>query len=263
MGAQRDRAIAGMKGASETTDFMHDAGIDLPEPYVPGALPAMTREMNTAQDMRALMDVVILFGIGDFDSTDICSTYYDPSSPWYNVFYGAYAVRSYKRDGSAWGYDTHGNPNFDELLLLSGIDYNFLTAAEFGCPPPLMCFSATATSVGPRNGWDIAAVSAHVPSGLHDPTQHQANPRNYIVFGKPQPAFLQKVNQVSYEPVPVRGQFHMCPIKKAPIDQWITLVWGAACPDTEAGSQLLLQIVAIMDHDYAPLARYRSPAPTS
>lgn len=257
MGYQRDIAIAGMKAASDTTDFMREVGIDMPEPQVPGALPAMTREMNTADNMRALMDVVILFGIGDFAPQRDCSSYYDPASPWYNTFYGAYAIRSYKRDGSAWAYHLDGTPNFEELLHLSKVDYNFLTAAEFGCPPSSMCFSATTTKIRAGNGWDSAEVSAQVPSGLHDPLRYPGNLRNYVVWGIPDPAFLKKAKGVSHEPVQMRGLFHMCPIKKAPIDQWITLAWGATCPDTKAGRALLRRIVGIMSKQYEPLSRYR------
>jgi len=239
-----------MRAVSSSKDFMTDAKLALPEPSPPvaGALPAMTRELNSAAQLRMFIDLVILWGIGDFGSAFQCSAFYDPSSPWYNTFYGAYAIRSYKKDGTAWGYNAQGQADFDEFLQVPAVDYNFLTAAQFGCPPDKMCFAVkTIVPSPPNNGWDFADVTAQVPSGLHDPTQHAANPGNYIVFGIPDPSFLN--GHTSYEAVPVHGQFYMRRLSVPSGSRPITLVFGAICPDP-TGNTLLTAIMQTLKQAY-------------
>jgi hypothetical protein len=249
MGFQRAISIGAMRAVSSSNDFMTtDAKVALPQPQVAGALPAMTRELNSASQMRMFMDLVILWGIGDFGSAYQCSAFYDPSSPWYNAFYGAYAIRSYKKDGTAWGYNAQGQADFDEFLQVPAVDYNFLTAAQFGCPPSMMCFAVKNVAKSPPdNGWDFADVTAQVPSGLHDPTQHAANPGNYIVFGIPDPSFLN--GHSSYEKVPVRGQFYMRRLSVPSGSPPITLVFGAICPDP-TGNTLLTAIMQTLKPAY-------------
>jgi hypothetical protein len=248
---QRTISIRAMNASSHSNDFMTDAKLPLPEPFssVPGALGAMTRELIPASRMHMPLDLVILWGIGNFGSASQCSSYYDPSSPWYNVFYGAYAMRSYKGNGTAWGYTAQGQPNFDEFLQVAALDYNHFTAGQFGCPPNMMSFAVKGITAEPRNsGWDIADVTAQVPSGLHDPTKYAADFGNYLAFGIPDPSFLN--GHSSYEPVPVRGRFYMRQLSGSPP---ITLVWGTACPDTSAGNTLLNTIIQALGKAYLPL----------
>src|SRR5262245_20412369 len=106
MTIHRDVAIAAMSWQSKANDFMSQAGKPMPELSgdawrTLGALPVMVRETAMAPELNMPIDVTILWGIGEFgDGT--CSTYYDPGSPWYNVFYGGYAFASHKPDGVAW-----------------------------------------------------------------------------------------------------------------------------------------------------------------
>jgi hypothetical protein len=251
MGFQRAVSIGAMRAASSSNDFLTSIIPQLPTPQVPGALPAMTRELNAASRVLMPMDVVIVWGIGDFGATYSCSSYYDPSSPWYNVFYGLYAMRSYKSDGSAWGYTNKGQPNFDEFLQLAAVDYNYLTGAQFGCPPNMMCFSATSTLKGSDNGWDVADVTAQIPSGLHDPTQHAANPGNYLAFGIPDPSFLN--GRSSYEPVQMCGRFYMRRLSVPAGTPPSTLAWGTACPNTNAGRNLRETIMQALGKVYLQL----------
>jgi hypothetical protein len=254
MGFQRAVAIGAMRASSSSNDFLAQVIPQLPVPQVPGALPAMTRELNSPSRMLMPVDLVIMFGIGDFGATYPCSTYYDPSSPWYNVFYGLYAMRSYKSDGAAWGYSCKGQADFNEFLQIAAVDYNYLTAAEFGCPANLMCFAVhDVKQAKPDNGWDVADVTAQIPSGLHDPTQHAANPGNYIAFGFPEPSFLN--GHSSYEKVPVRGRFYMRQLSVPAGSSPITLAWGTACPDTKEGQALLETIMQALGKAYMQLGR--------
>jgi hypothetical protein len=174
MDAHRNLALAAMQAmnAAAANDFMNQAKIPMPEPIAPGALPGMARETVPAEFLHMLVDVDMVFTIADFEPGYDCSAYYDPSSPWYNVFYGAYGLRSYKSDGTAWGYNPDGTPNFDEFLQVPKVDYNFLTAGMFGCPPEQMCFEGDESRAGvaERLGYDRRRgerpVGAPQPRGL-------------------------------------------------------------------------------------------------
>jgi len=252
MNVHRQLAIAAMQWQSKSNDFMAQAGKPMPQPPVPGALPAMVREMIPAQQLLMRVDAVILWGIGEFGNA-LCSSYYDPASPWYNTFYGAYAFRSWKPDGAAWGYDPQGAPQFADVARIAEVDYDFLTAAQFGCPPKLMCFDVENAIVGkPNQGWDPIDVFARIPSGLHDPTAFPANPGNYVAFGVPDEGFYK--GRQSYEPVEMRGEFFMRVLSQpTPQAPPLTLLWGAVCPNTNAGEQLLNAIIAAMGPSYFPL----------
>jgi hypothetical protein len=251
VGAHRDLARAAMLARQElaTTDFVAAAKISMPLVIVDGALGSMMRETVLATEVHRLVDVCLQFTIGDYPDGQECSSYYDRDTPWYNVFYGSYGLRSYKPDGSAWGYDSQGTPNFDELLQIAGIDYNFFTAGQFGCPPAKMCFAAKVVQNGRKGTWDCADVEASVPSGLHDPRVSLASPDTYVLYGVPGTDLVAK--GPAYEPVSMRGRFYMRQMQSPPPS--ITLAWGGLCPDTAPGQNLLNTIIAAMEKQYLSL----------
>ncbi|MFN8642325.1 MAG: hypothetical protein U0802_11965 [Candidatus Binatia bacterium] len=229
-------------------DFMAQANIPMPEAIADGALPAMIRETVYAEDLHRLVDVCMQWTLGDYDDGLDCSAYYDPQSPWYNVIYGAYGLRSYKHDGAAWGFHRDGRPNFPELIEVTKIDYNFLTAGQFGCPAARMCFEGAFSGVRQESGWWVADTSATIPSGLHDFTNTLGNPMAYVIYGVPPQSLLEGRDQ--FEPVPMRGQLYMRQMTAGP--QPITMAWGALCPDP-AGGALLESILEVMRQHYLPI----------
>jgi hypothetical protein len=249
MNTHRELAIAAMKAATAMAgdDFMQQAKIPMPDAIAPGALPAMIRETVGAEDLHRLVDVCMLWAIGDYLTDADCSAYYDPSSPWYNVIYGAYGLRSYKRDGAAWGFEPDGTPNFAELIEVSDIDYNFLTAGQFGCPPAQMCFAGQYNERPAERGWAVADTTATIPSGLHDFVTTLGNPMAYVIYGVPDRRFITPAHP-AFEPVPMRGRVYMRQMTSAP--QPITLAWGALCPDTADGNALLETIMNVMRQQY-------------
>jgi hypothetical protein len=247
MGINREIAIGAMKATDLFTpdDFLRKQGIATPVPQVAGAIPAVAREEFMAREIDRLMDLIVIFSIGDFPEDRSCSSYFNPHSPWYNVFYGAYGIRSYKRDGSAWGFNKDGSPNFDEITQVPALDYNFLTAGELGCPPDRMAFGVTSLEPHKMGAWDVADVRATIPSGLHLMSQAvKPNLEYYAVFGFPDADYLSGGRQ-SYEPVKMHGQMFF----RAVAPQ-ITLVWGGLCPDTQEGNALLKNIVDAMKPMY-------------
>lgn len=250
MGVRRELAIRAMEATALLAgerDFLKAAGIPAPVPVVPGALPASAREPFSARTLHRHFDLMVCFAIGDFPDGRDYASYFVPDSPWYNVFYGAYGIRSHKRDGSAWGFGPDGSPCLEELLEVPALDYDFLTAGELGCPPDRMCFQLLEQRQGALGRWVTCDAVAMVPSGLHRP--HEAvdpNPEYDLAFGTPDP-WLLDANRASYEPVRMRGRLHF-----AIAAPRITLVWGAMCPDTAEGNALLAQLLAALAPLYPP-----------
>lgn len=255
MGAHRELAVAAMALQTRApNDFMTAAQIDMPLVLsVSGALPAMARHVVPAKEVHELVDLCMQFTIGDYEPGLECSSYYNPDSPWYNVFFGAYGLRSYKPDGSAWGYDRGGQRNFYELLDLVQIDYNFFTAAMLGCPADQLCFTVkTVNPVAVSNNWDAADVAATIPSALHDPQATLGDPSTYLFYGVPDQKLV--ASRPPYHPVDMRGRLHMKRMPtKGPEKHPITLAWGGLCPDTAPGQVLLDTILNEMGTKYLRL----------
>src|SRR5262245_4534108 len=220
-----------------------------PEVYVNGALRGWKYNLIPPKDLTLPVDLLMQFSIGDFLTSWPCSSYFDPSSPWFNVFYGSYTVRSGKPDGTPWGFDKQGNPKVDEFLEIPRIDYTYLTAGMFGCPPEGLDFQASWGSITPVPGggtqapWYQVAVEATIPSGLHRvPSRTVDYPLAYLMYGVPNPAF---VDGKDYQPVQMRGTLFL-KLTGGGDKPWITLAWGALCPDTGPGQALLSSIMTAM-----------------
>ncbi|RYZ36494.1 MAG: hypothetical protein EOO71_31565 [Myxococcaceae bacterium] len=241
MGLQRELALMAMRGTPlpGRDDFLTHAGVATPVPTVPGSLGGVARECFDAFKLKHPFDLVVVFTMGDFPAGSACSAYFDPESPWYNVFYGAYGIRSYKADGGAWGFTTQGHPDIDEMLQVVRLDYDYLTAGEMGCPPARMCFQTLSVEQGREGDWHTADVTCVVPSGLHRLAEAQAPDLTYYtVFGLPD-ARLLDAGRPSYEPVRMRGH-----LAWKPVGERLTLAWGGLFPDTPEGQALRQRVRA-------------------
>jgi hypothetical protein len=232
------------------TDLLERNRVQTPVPVVPGALPDHGRVPFSSAMLHGLpIDLVVVWTIGDFLEPPPCSSYYDPTSPWYNVFYGAYGVLSHEKDGSFWGYDVAGNPEFTQMIQVPELDYNYLTAGQLGCPPAKRIFRVLGHTTGKLRQWDHAEVTAEIPSGLHGlAAAINANPLYYSIFGFPDPKLMN--GRSSYEPVRMHGHMYFRPLLGLPSGDRITLVWGAMCPDTADGRTLLATILGALDPLY-------------
>ena len=230
--------------------FLAKAGITLPEVPVTGALNGFKYNLFPAQKLNLPIDLFMQFSIGDFLDGYPCSSYFVPDSPWYNVFYGAYGIQSFKPDGMAWGFRANGQPNYNEFFQVPSIDYNYFTAGMFCAPTSAMCFQVTQTTpITVGNGWNGIQVQATIPSGLHQPPKPIDYPWAYLMYGIPDPNFVSTTHP-EYEPVPMLGQLF---IKQKATKPPITLAWGALCPKDSGGPALLQQIISAMSPVFLPL----------
>lgn len=249
MGLHRELAALAMRSTPlpGQKNFLAEAGIAPQVPALPGSIGEVAHEPFRAEELKRLFDLVVIFTMGDFPQGAACSSYFDPSSPWYNVFYGAYGVRSHKLDGNPWGFRSDGRPNLDEMLELPWLDYNFLTAGSLGCPPSRMCFRVEDVKRDKEGAWHTAEIACIVPSGLHR-MKDAVSPdlTYYAVFGVPEEHYLSSQRE-SYEPVRMRGKMYFRHIAER-----TTLVWGGLCPDTPDGQRLFNSILEAMTPHYGP-----------
>ena len=246
MGVQRELAVLAMNTTPlpGQRQWLADAGIRTPVPLLPGSIGAVAHEPFLADDISRLYDLMVVFTIGDFDEGTSCSRYFDPRSPWYNVFYGAYGIRSHKPDGAPWGFRADGSVALDELLDVPALDYNFLTAGRLGCPPPRRCFRVEELVPGRHHSWHVAEVSCVIPSGLHRRREAVSPDLSYYaVFGLPEEEWVS--GRESYEPVRMRGRMFF-----KPVGERLTLVWGGLTPDTPEGQKLMGNVIEAMEPLY-------------
>lgn len=266
----RERAMTTMRAtqvATKAIDFLARYGIATPIPLVTDAIPTHARVFFPSAFLGMACDVVVVWTIADYPDDRRCSRYYDPGSPWYNVFYGAYGIQSRERDGSYWGYRPDGTPDFDEIFEVPKKDYNDLTAGQLGCPPAKRVFRIRSYQAGRLGRWDHADVHCVVPSGVHrKPTIRSLgdwladyglrpdawpNPSYYLIFGEPDERMIPGTTE-SYEPVEMRGDLFFRKVDERATDRPVTLVWGTCCPATPAGQQLRQRIVSALRARYHP-----------
>jgi len=241
--------------------FLAQRKADMPKVLVTGALEGWKYNLLLPKDLKLPVTVLMQFSIGDFFSAPgqaQCSRYFDPGSDWYNVFYGSYAVLSGKPEGVPWGFKSKTQPDFQEFVNIPRIDYTYLTAGMFGCPPAKMNFVATGSNptLEPpsppqvADGWYKVEVTAVIPSGLHRVPKPVDYPLAYLMYGVPDPTFVTKDHD-EYHQVEMRGELYMKLMDSQ--DGPITFVWGAICPTVNGGPKLLDTIITAMRSKYLQL----------
>ncbi len=264
-GSQMIVALTALKGETmlnTAKSFLPEIGLpQFPAVTIDGALAATGLGYHTANDLKLGVDVATLWGFGSFDDDWGCSYYYDSESAWYNGFYGGYVMRSYKRDGSAWGYSDDGRAKFDELFEVCRLDYTYITVGDLGCPPDRMLFEVESCAATRESGWDVANVKVRTTSGLHDPTppHFPASIEAYLAFGIPHPDLTR--DRESFAPVNLIGQFYMRQWPKQSNGRPISFAWGAACVDNAKGQALLKTIMDAMKPRFLGLDPLPEPSP--
>lgn len=125
----------------------------------------------------------ILYNFGAFEYLNGASTYYNPESPFFNAFYGAYVA---KGSDFAFGYKEDGTPDFEEMALVPEYDLRVLVLNSIGCEDPIFDFKLDAAyKIDEFLGypdWDVMEASITTQSPMHKVEEdYQA----YIQYGKP------------------------------------------------------------------------------
>ncbi len=180
----------------------------------------------------------IYYNFGAFDAIKGCSDIYDPASPYYSSFYGAYVVRT--RDHSPYGFfpcpavpseghpdtpDSEGRPSgkagadeagvdetfsggltadYDSIARITRLDYSYLVLSDLGLSPSEQTFSwnITATRIedgfAGSDGW-LRLDADMTVNGMY----HKAlspHPLSYLQYGVP-----TAKDEDDFEPVSMHG----------------------------------------------------------
>jgi hypothetical protein len=135
-------------------------------------------------------------------------TYGDPTSPWFNVFFGYYQIDVIASEwGRPFGYldAASGAVNTDDVLRIGKADWNYFSNWMYGVPEVAIAPNNTLTGarveVGPRERigqrqWDVLnisqarMVSAYVSGKATDPKLEERGPYSFLwrmAFGCPKP----------------------------------------------------------------------------
>lgn len=128
--------------------------------------------------------LTILYNFPAFDLTRGCSRLYDPNSPYYNGFYGAYLVR----DGSNAAL-AGGDPHEDAAAQIAAFDFFTLVLGDFGLTPEERVFDFTVTerasgvTYAGYEGWTKFQAEFTVNGSAHN--AREGGVLSYLQYGAP------------------------------------------------------------------------------
>ena len=133
----------------------------------------------------------ILYNFGDFDPQAGCSSLYDPQSPYYSSFYGAYLVKN--ENGSPYGFVHTSDGKIagieqKDVAAVARFDYQKLVLREFGLTRKNAVFDFTVDSIlenvdyAGSGGWYRIDARLTVNGCGHKKTEFV---RSYMQYGIP------------------------------------------------------------------------------
>lgn len=126
--------------------------------------------------------LTILYNFPEFDLRKGCSRIYDAASPYYNSFYGAYALNG------AYGFDESGKLDIDVASRVPEYDFTRLVLGDLGMPMNKKVFSWKPSAIwedvrfAGYEGWTRIDVQMTVNGVAHQKEEYL---RNYIQYGAP------------------------------------------------------------------------------
>lgn len=146
--------------------------------------------------------MTVLYNFGHFGPEDYHSSFYDIDSPYYNSFYGGYAVSL--ESGEAFAYDG-GEPLIEAMVKIPEYDMKFLVQQAFGNRSPVMTYDVTDTGyrvLPDGNEWFYFDADMAVSGALH---QYTRDYRSYIQYGRPT---ADELDVPDYEVRPMYGRIY-------------------------------------------------------
>lgn len=130
--------------------------------------------------------LTILYNFPAFKMKKGCSRLFDPNSPYYNGFYGAYLVQ--QEDGSPYGFDAEGNLDSDAVAKVAEFDFFSLVLEDFGLQKEEEVFTCDNVdledgySFAGHDGWTRMSADIMVNGAAH---KAQEDVQSYLQYGKP------------------------------------------------------------------------------
>jgi hypothetical protein len=147
--------------------------------------------------------ISILYNFGAFEQLKGASSYYNPDSDFFNAFYGAYVIQD---ESKAFGYNSDGTPDYEEMALVPKYDMSVLVLKSIGCDEPTFEYTIdkayhVEAFIG-YSDWDVFEATLTTNSPVHELT---TNYQAYIQYGKPPTAYFSGEN---FPIVNVKGKIY-------------------------------------------------------
>ncbi len=153
----------------------------------------------TDRDLR----MTVLYNFGHFPFYRHYSSYYDPDSPYYNSFYGAYAVKA-EDGGDPYGFPK-GIANIDEMGSIPTYDMERLVLISIGNSKPEFSYDVTSfeeVELLGETGWYQFNADMKVSGSQHI---YEKDYRAYIQYGRP-PVYDEPI--IDYEVIDMKGRIY-------------------------------------------------------
>lgn len=151
--------------------------------WYPFPMTFVADELYAAASGRPDARLTIVYNFPAFDYARGCSRLYDPASPYYSSFYGAYLVR----DGRSAALAA-GTPDEAAVAEIAAFDFFTLVLGDFGLAPEDRVFDFTVTdraygvSCAGYDGWARIQARLTVNGSAHN---RRDAVRSYLQYGAP------------------------------------------------------------------------------
>lgn len=177
---------------------------------------------QTAQADYSDLELTILYNFSAFDVPRGCSRLYDPSSPYYNGFYGAYLVSGQVTEGDSsrhpWGFTGDGQLDTASTALVPQFDFQNLVLGDMGIDRSRMVFqwelisTEENVSYAGSDGWSRADAALTVNGVFHKKEEYH---QSYLQYGPPGKYPASGKNS---EPEKMAERSDFVPVDFAPVD---------------------------------------------
>lgn len=156
------------------------------------------------------LDLTILYNFPAFDVLKGCSALYDPKSPYYNSFYGAYLVSGSTAAGTPYGFSSDGTLDLAAASQVPQFDFQRLVLADLGIRPSEQVFDWKIRSTHKNvdyagsGGWTRLDAQLTVNGVIHRPDQFR---RSYLQYGRC-PYEPEDYGLEDFAPVQMQGRLY-------------------------------------------------------
>lgn len=156
------------------------------------------------------LSLTILYNFPAFDWKKGCSRLYDPASPYYNSFYGAYLVDGKTKEGLPYGFGPDGELDPKTTAQVPQFDFQRLVLADLGISQSRMVFDWKISDIkkdvfyAESEGWTRVDAELTVNGVFHKKEDYR---RSYLQYGPPSSTFADG-NIAPFEPVEMKGRLY-------------------------------------------------------
>ena len=135
---------------------------------------------------EAPLELTILYNFPAFDLLKGCSLLYNPKSPYYNSFYGAYLVSGRTATGSPYGFSADGSLDLEAASQVPRYDFQRLVLADLGLSENQEVFDWKLQSIqknvdyASSSGWTRLDAQLTVNGVIHHDKGFR---RSYLQYG--------------------------------------------------------------------------------